>query len=175
MLPNNQQITTLHNLLDYDAGKFVSAEIELQKSLEHWISKASSLKLKAVLQRYLDFVNRQLQSMEEFFEKEDEIISMSITNKIMLAFIEDTDEKLSLCTDAEVKDACILAGVQAINHFKISTYGTAAAFADAIGMDEFATVFYEVEVKEKQIDSRLSQLANYEINAKAATPISLPG
>ena len=174
MAENNQLITTLHNLLDYDARKFTSAEVQLKNSLPEWISKAGSLKLKTVLQKYLDFVQQHIQKIEDFFE-EEKIDSLIITNGIMNAFIKEANEKLLNCTDAEVKDACLLASIQAINHFKISIYGTAAAFARALGMEKHAAVFHEAEVNEKKIDDRLSQLAEYEINKNARAPFALPG
>ena len=174
MAENNLTITTLHNLLDYDVSKFTSAEIQLKNSLPEWINKARSLKLKTVLQKYLDFVQQHVQKMELFFE-EEKISSLSLTNRVMKAFIEEAEEKLSSCIDAEVKDACLLACIQAINHFKISSYGTAAAFANALDMEKHAAVFHEAEVNEKQIDDRLSQLAEHEINIKAKAPIILPG
>mgnify|MGYP001619776786 FL=1 len=158
MTEDNQPISTLHNLLDYDARKFTSAEIQLKKSLPGWINQAGSLKLKTVLQKYLDFVQQHVQKMETFFE-EEKISSLSLANRVMVAFIEEAGEKLNSCTDAEVKDACLLACIQAINHFKISTYGTAAAFAKTLGMENHAAIFHEAEVNEKQIDDRLSQLA----------------
>jgi ferritin-like metal-binding protein YciE len=172
MAENNQTITTLHNLLDYDARKFTSAEIGLKNSLPDWIAKAGSLKLKTVLQKYLDFVQQHIKKMESFFEEEN-ISSLNLTNRVMQAFIEDTNEKQNACTDTEVKDASLLACIQAINHFKISMYGTAAAFAKALGMEKQATVFHEAEISEKQIDDRLSQLAEFEINVKAKTPIAI--
>jgi len=174
MAENNQTITNLHNLLDYDARKFTSAEIQLKNSLPEWINKAGSLKLKTVLQKYLDFVQQHVQNLEGFYE-EEKIVSLSLTNRVMQAFIEEAEEKLANCTDAEVKDACLLACIQAINHFKISSYGTAAAFANTLGMEKQAAVLHEAEVNEKQIDDRLSQLAEHEINIKAKTPIVLPG
>jgi ferritin-like metal-binding protein YciE len=170
MAENNQTISTLHHLLDYDARKFTSAEIQLKNSLPDWIAKTGSLKLKTVLQKYLDFVDKHIQSMEGFFEEEN-INSLSVGNRVMQAFIEEANEKQHACTDAEVKDACLLACIQAINHFKISMYGTAAAFANTLGMEKQAAVFHEAEVSEKQIDDRLSQLAEFEINAKAKIPI----
>ncbi len=88
---------------------------------------------------------------------------------------QDTNEKLLMCADAEVTDACLLASVQMINHFKISAYGTAAAFANTLGMDAAAIFFHKAEVHEKQIDDRLTQLAQYEINFRAKSPIVLPG
>lgn len=163
MTQNTPNITTLHNLLDDDARKFTSAEIQLSNSLPEWINKAGSLQLKTVLQKYLSFVQQHVQKMDDFYE-EAQISSLSPTNRIMYAYIEETDEKLSSCNDAAIKDACLLASVQAINHFKISTYGTAAAFAKALGMEKQAAVFHEASINEKQIDDRLSQLAEHEIN-----------
>jgi ferritin-like metal-binding protein YciE len=172
MSENIKPITTLHNLLDYDASKFTCAEIHLRNSLPGWIDKTGSLMLKTVLQKYLDFIEQNVQNMEVFFEQED-ISALNLNNRIMQAFIDETDEKLMSCSDPEIKDACLLAGVQAINHYKISIYGTAAAFARALEMEKHAAIFYEAEGNEKQIDSRLSQLAEFEINKKAKTPIVL--
>src|SRR5688572_1400207 len=148
MTENNLTITNLHDLLDFDARKFTSAEIQLKHGLNEWIGRANSLKLKTVLQKYLEFVQQHVQKLEVFFEAE-QISSLSSSNKIMKSFIEETEEKLNNCTDAEVKDACLLASVQSINHFKISLYGTAAAFAKELSMEKFASVFHEAEINEK--------------------------
>lgn len=174
MKESNKPIATLHDLLDHNSQKFTAAEIELRSSLPLWIREAGSVKLKAVLQKYQDFVQEHVEKFSAFFE-EEKISSLSVSNKIMLAFIEETNEKLNDCADQQVKDACLLACVQGINHFKISLYGTAAAFAKALEMEKFASVFHEAEVNEKQIDDRLSQLAEHEINISAKTPIVLPG
>ena len=125
------------------------------------------------MQKYLEFVEQHSKKIEEFL-KEEKISSLGLTNRVMQAFIEEVNERLSDCTDPEVKDACLLAGIQVINHFKISTYGTAAAFSNALGMEKVAALFHEAEINEKQIDDRLSQLAQNEINIKAKAPILLP-
>lgn len=174
MEKNNQTISTLHNLLDYDARNFISAEIHLEKNLHEWINKATSLQLKGILQKYLGFVQQHEQRMNEFYEDE-KINSISITNRIMQAFIDETNQKLANCQDLEIKDACLLACVQAINHYKISCYGTACAFAHVLGMEKQSNIFRNAEINEKQIDDRLSQLAEHEINSKAKAPIVLPG
>ena len=98
MAENNQTITTLHNLLDYDARKFTSAEIQLKNSLPEWINKAGSLQLKTVLQKYLDFVRLNIQTLEGFYEAE-EISSLSFTNRVMQACIKESNVKLVNCTD----------------------------------------------------------------------------
>jgi len=172
MSENNLTITTLHDLLDVDGRKFISAEVQLKKVLPHWINVASSIKLKSVFQRYLDFVEQHIENMQTFYE-EEHINSLSLHNKIMEAFIGEAEDKLKICTDAAVKDACLLAGVQSINHFKISIYGTAAAFADLLSLERTSVVFHQASVNEKQIDDRLTQLAQFEINSKAKAPIEL--
>lgn len=174
MKEDKLNINTLHNLLDDDARKFMIAEVQLLNVLPEWIRIAVSIKLKTVLQKYRDHVQQHIEKMEGFIESED-IRSLSITNRVMNAFIVEAEEKMGNCSDAFIKDACLLAAVQAINHYKISMYGTAAAFAKALGMDMPSRVFHEAEINEKQIDDRLSQLAEHEINISARNPIVLPG
>lgn len=170
--PIRPSIATLHELLDFEARKFTNAEIQLKKILPDWINRSASLKLKEVLQKYKDYIDEHIEKLDDFFIAE-EISSLSRMNGIMHAFIEEISEKLKYCSDNEVKDACLLAGIQSINHFKISTYGTAAAFAKTLDMGKAAEIFHEAEVNEKQIDDRLSQLAKFEINNKARAPITL--
>lgn len=164
------KISTLHNLLDDNARKFTVAEIHLQKTIPHWISKATSVKLKTILQKYEDVIKSHVSKLEKFFEEES-IAYLSVTNRIMHAFIEEGEETINNCKDVSVRDACLLATIQNINHYKISCYGTAAAFANALDMHKTASLFHEAEVNEKQIDDRLSQLAEHEINIDAKAPI----
>ena len=173
MTNDQQTVTNLHHLLDYDARKFLRGEILLQQKMPDWINAAESLKLKMVLQKYHDLVQEHIRVLEEFFETE-QIGSISLENRVMQAFVEDAREKIAVCEDAAIKDACLLACIQTINHYKISMYGTAAAFANALGMEKQAGVFHKVEVDEKQVDDRLSQLAEHEVNILARTPIVLP-
>ncbi|MDE3212661.1 MAG: DUF892 family protein [Bacteroidota bacterium] len=173
MTEETLSITNIQDLLDYNARKFTSAEIQLKNKLPQWINVVSSVQLKTVLLRYMDFITNHVKELETFFQKES-INSISVSNPVMKAFIEETEEKLSHCTDLEVKEACILACIQSINHFKISMYGTAAAFSNTIGLEDQAALFHKAEVNEKQIDDRLSQLAEHEINQKAKAPLVIP-
>lgn len=165
-----QPISTLHQLLDYNTGQFTSAEIQLLRSLPGWSMATESLKLRGILEKYQVFVLQHLEKLEEFI-KEEEINALSLGNRVMQAHLVEAEEKMRNCTDPDVKDACLLAAVQSINHYKICMYGTAAAFALALGMEKYAAVFHEAEVNEKQIDDRLTQLAEHEINTRAKAPV----
>jgi ferritin-like metal-binding protein YciE len=165
-------ITTLHQLLNYDVCKLADAEVKLSTSLPGWTHQVGSIQLKIILQQYLTFVERHVRKLDVFFE-EEKTSSFCPPNRVMQALIAETNEMLVCCLQQEVRDVSLLACLQAINHFKISSYGTAAAFANALGMGKAAVIFHEAEVSEKYIDDQLSQLAEYEINRKAKTPFIL--
>ena len=172
-MENKNTISTLHQLLDFNSQHFIVGEVHLKKSMHEWISKASSVKLKAVFQKYLEHIEQNVKSFEIFIN-EEKMNLISNENKILNTLIEDTDKKFELCSDVEIKDACLLASVQVINHYKICIYGTAAAYANTLDMQEAAKSFKMAEINEKKIDDRLSQMAEFEINKKATTPIVLP-
>jgi len=169
----NNTINTIHNLIDYQISKFLSTEVELKNTLPKWINEASSLQLKTVLQKYIGFINQHIKAIEDFIT-EEQIVMVPSSDPIMLAFINQTDECLSYCKNAEIKDACLLASIQGINHYKISIYGTASSFADLLELTKFAAILHEADINEKHIDDRLTQLAKYEINNKAKSPIAMP-
>ncbi len=151
----------------------MAAEIQLKHSMAEWITGAGSVQLKMVLQKYSGFVDQHVQKLAEFTEEEN-LNSIATTDQVMKAFVDEANQKNKLCTDAEVRDASLLASVQLINHFKISMYGTATAFAKELNLEQAAAVFHEMEINEKHIDDRLSQLAGFEINKKAHTTIVIP-
>lgn len=174
MTTPDSSISNLHQLLKMDICRQASAEVQLQKVLPAWNILASAPKLKEFIRKYLDFVVLQKKELDQFIEQEN-INQLPLCNRVIQAFIQETEEKTGLCSDPEVKDACLLSCIQEINHYKISAYGTAAAFAKTLGMEATALVFHKAEVNEKQIDDRLTQLAEFEINLKARAPIVLPG
>jgi ferritin-like metal-binding protein YciE len=173
MKNQNKSIITLHDLLDFDARKFYHAEIQLRNILPEWTNRVTNLKLQDVLHKYHANITHQVGLLEGFFTNE-KFFPLAGENRVMRAFIEELSEKLSSCADAPVRDACLLAGIQEINHYKISLYGTAAAFTGQLGMADAAEIFRQAEIHEKQTDDRLSQLAGFEVNAAAKTPLALP-
>src|SRR5471030_2267281 len=99
IMETNSNITILRNLLDEDARKFTCAEIQLKNNMEVWIKEAGSLQLKAVLRKYLNYINEHVKKLQAFFEEEN-INFISVDNLVMNAFIGETNGKLAACTDA---------------------------------------------------------------------------
>ena len=165
-------IKTLNNLLDYDAGRFTAAEVLLRNFLQDAEVKARSLAFKTVIIKYRDTVNQNIENLDLVISAED-IHAMGATSPVMKSLISETEEKLGYCTEPTVQDAILLAGIQAINHHKICVYGTAAAYANMLEMSGHARLFHDAEIKEKQIDDRLTQLAAFEINRNANSPVAI--
>lgn len=169
---NSITISGLRDLLIFNIQSLINTEMQLKNVIPDWIDKTVSLKMKMVLQKYLEMIQEHIEKLNSFLGNE-QVSFLPGNNPVTAAFIHETNLLLTKCTDAEVKDAGLLACVQNINHFKISIYGTSAAFANALDMDTASPLFREAEINEKQIDDRLSQLAEHEINVKARTPIIL--
>ncbi len=172
MAKSKPTISNLNDLLIYDYSKFTDFEQGLRQVLPGWILQANSLKLKTILQRYLYYAEQHFKQVEGLIERKTSA-SNGKKAKTVGKMIEEINDKLSVCVDPEVKDACLLAAIQAINHYKISMYGTAASFANALELKKAAKLFYAAEVSEKQIDKRLSELAEQEVNLRAKVPLAL--
>lgn len=167
-------INNLHDLVDFKGLKLFGAERLLENVLPEWINKATSVALKNVLRRYLDFIQLNIDSLKDF-TTEEAITKLSRANNVMQSFIIDTREQLSNCTDAEVRDACLLSCIQSINHYKINGYGTVAAFAKALDNKKASGIFHQAKLNEEEIDHTLTQLAKSEINNNARNNVLLPG
>ena len=172
MAKSKPVISNLNDLLTYEYSKFTDFEQGLKQELPGWILQANSLKLKTILHRYLYYAEQHFKQVESLVD--GKVAGSHVKNgKTIEMIIEDINDKLSVCADPEVKDACLLAAIQAINHYKISMYGTAASFANALDLKKVAKLFYAAEVSEKQIDKRLSELAEQEVNHRAKVPLAL--
>jgi ferritin-like metal-binding protein YciE len=167
-------ITNLQQLLDDDVLQLVNAEYQLKNTLQDWIIKASALPLKAVLQKYASIVDRHASELTHYC-KELDLTDLPQPNRLIQSLIEGITNQTGRCVDVEVRDAALLSNIQLITHCKICMYGSIAAFAQALDMSAQAAIFHELEVNEKQIDDRLSQLAAFEINPRAKAPVVLPG
>lgn len=159
-------IETLAELLKLNTAELLAGELVLREQLPYWIEKAGSFPLKAVLQRYQEYVQQHLQKLQSLPPDPDSRpVQAGAMITSLVRYINDT---LKYCSRKEVADAALLAGVQDINHFKISGYGTLASFAKELALETLADDFFEMEINEKHIDDRLSQLALYDINRNAA-------
>jgi ferritin-like metal-binding protein YciE len=77
--------------------------------------------------------------------------------------IEDVD-------DDAVRDAGLVAAGQAAEHYEIARYGTLAAWAQLLGLDDAVELLNKTLVEEKKADELLTSIAANGVNEAAAEP-----
>jgi ferritin-like metal-binding protein YciE len=161
-MKNEFNLLILHNLLDYDSSRYISAEMQFKNSLPCWINQAGSAELRTLMLKYLNMVQQHIFKIKKESDA-GKLSAISLTNGLMRTYIEEADEKLIYCQGTE-KDACLLACLQHINRYKISKYAVAATFANALEVEEVVDLFLEMEADEKIFYDQLLQLTKYQIN-----------
>jgi ferritin-like metal-binding protein YciE len=165
----HSSIVSLTDLLALEANRIMQGEKELIGALPTWIQRVTSPKLRGILTQYQNYIEHHAEEMTNYFIQQPETSMWK--NRVMRALIDDTNDKLKRCADSEIYDACLLAAVQEINHYKISIYGTVTAFFNELGQRETASIFLRAEKDEKRIDEQLSYQAHFNINELAKAPV----
>ena len=87
----------------------------------------------------------------------------------MAGIVEEGSDVLAEEFDEDVMDAAIIAAAQRAEHYEIAAYGTAAAWAEALGLAEVADLLGQTLEEEKAADQKLTELAERGINAAATS------
>ncbi len=142
------------------------AEKAILKALPKMAKKATSEKLRAAFEDHLEQTEEQVARLEEIFA----MLNKPARAKRCAAMDGITEEASEIMQEAEddtVRDAGMLAAAQAVEHYEISRYGTLAAWAGKLGMDDAVKLLQTTLQEEKDTDAKLSQLAISEINIAA--------
>ena len=149
------------------------AEKQLVKALPKMAEAASSDDLRDALQTHLTETENQVSRLEQVFELLDEKPRAKPCAG-MAGIIEEGSDVLKEGGEPAVLDACIIASAQRAEHYEIAAYGTAAAWADGLGLTDVAGLLRETLEEEKAADEKLTMLAEAGINAAAGSDEDAP-
>lgn len=158
-----------HNLRDAlveEIRDLYNAEKQLVKALPKMVKGASSDELRAAFEAHLEETEGQVTRLERVFELLDEKPRGKHCAG-MAGIIEEGADTLSEDMEDAVKDAALIAGAQRAEHYEIAAYGTAIAWAEALGLSDVAEALTETLEEEKAADVKLSALAESGINEAA--------
>jgi len=82
--------------------------------------------------------------------------------------IEEANDIIGEIDDKNVLDAALIAAAQAVEHYEMTRYGTLIAWAKQLGRSDCASILQQTLDEEKATDSKLTQLAERQVNRKAA-------
>jgi ferritin-like metal-binding protein YciE len=143
------------------------AEHQITKALPKMAKAATNPDLKAAFEEHLAQTENQITRLEQVFEA----IGKKATRKTckgMKGLIEEGAEIMQEDAEPEVLDAGLIAAAQKVEHYEISAYGTAAAYANMLGESQAAGLLKETLDEEKMTDEKLTKLAESTVNVQAA-------
>ncbi|GJE42339.1 ferritin-like domain-containing protein [Methylobacterium soli] len=160
-------IKTMDDLFTHMLQDIYYAEQQITKALPKMIDKAGEPQLKQSFEKHLRETEGQIKRLDQAFEqlgKPAKGVECAAINGI----ISETKEIMSDVGDQKVLDAALIAGAQAVEHYEITRYGTIIAYAKQLGHDNVATLLGQTLDEERATDKILTDLAEANVNRKAA-------
>lgn len=135
------------------------AEKQIIKALPKMAKAAQHEELKDAFETHLEETERQVQRLEEVFEKFGE----KVKGKKCLGMQGLIKEGEDLIKEDE-GDAALIAAAQKIEHYEIATYGSLVSWAKLLQQNEAADLLEETLEEEKATDEKLTETAESAIN-----------
>ena len=161
-----EDIFDLYDLMLEQLRDLYDGEIQQTKFLKKLMEAPESFELSEFLAYHLRETQQQIERIEEVFEILKENPDGESCDGIK-GLIEETRKLVKRCANEEVRDAALVTAIQHINHYEMAGYGTAVAYAKALGRHELAELLLETLREEKRADMGLSDLAENQINPDA--------
>jgi ferritin-like metal-binding protein YciE len=167
------KMNSLSNLLAHEIVDLYSAEEQIIEALPKMIEKAQNQELKKALKEHLKVTEQQkkrLEKVHKLIKQEDGSSEEELGDtecKGMKGLIEEGKKAMEEEMEPDVMDAAIIASAQKIEHYEISGYGTARAFAREVGMSEVEKLLQQTLDEEYLADDLLTELAVGQVNDEA--------
>jgi len=163
----SRDIKTLDDLFVHQLRDIYYAEKQIVQALPEMIEKAKDPGLKQGFEAHLGETKNHVKRLEQVFKMHG-VEAKGVECPAIDGIIEEADEIAGEVDDTKVLDAALIAAAQAVEHYEITRYGTLIAWAKQLGRPDCASVLEETLKEEKAADSKLTSLAERNVNVKAA-------
>jgi ferritin-like metal-binding protein YciE len=143
-----------------------NAEHQITKALPQMSKKAASPELKTAFDSHLQQTQNQIERLERVFQR----IQKSPRGKKcagMEGLLQEGEEVLKEDMEPIVRDSALIAAAQKVEHYEVSAYGTAIAWARLLGDDEAVNLFKQTLNEESEADEKLTKIAEGGVNEAA--------
>lgn len=163
-LPTTEtQTCQIMALLEAELKNIYWTEQALIQTLPKMIRDASSQHLTIALENHLKETRNHVVRLEEVFESLQKE-SQSVPDDSMSEMLENAELFISGTEKGALRDAGIISFCQKIEHYEMATYTTLRQFADALEMEDVATLLETTLNEEKMADITLTRIAVSYIN-----------
>jgi ferritin-like metal-binding protein YciE len=143
------------------------AEKQLLKALPKLAKNSTNEQLAAGFEKHLKETEGHVERLEKVFDIIGETPRAKTCDAI-LGIIAEGQEVIEKVDDDAVRDAGLAAAGQAAEHYEIARYGTLAAWAQLLGLDDAVELLNETLAEEKKADELLTSIAADGVNEAAA-------
>ncbi|HRE51045.1 MAG TPA: ferritin-like domain-containing protein [Flavitalea sp.] len=143
------------------------AEKHLTKALPKMKKAATTEALKDAIEEHLEQTEEHVSRLEQVFEMLDKKAqakkcdAMEGLVKEAESVVEETE------SGTMTRDVGIIISAQKVEHYEIAAYGGLTQLAHTMGLEDVASVLGQTLDEEKQADSKLSEIAENDINWEA--------
>jgi ferritin-like metal-binding protein YciE len=163
----SKDIKTLDDLFVHQLQDVYYAERQIAQALPDMIEKATDAGLKRGLETHLGETRNHVKRLEQVFKMHG-AEAKGVECPAIDGIIEEADDIVGEVDDKNVLDAALIAAAQAVEHYEMTRYGTLIAWAKQLGRADCARILQQNLEEEKAADSKLTALAEKNVNVKAA-------
>ena len=163
----SKDIKTLDDLFVHTLRDIYYAEKQIVEALPKMIEKATAPELKAGFEKHLRETEGHVQRVEKVFDMHG-VEAEEVDCPAIDGILEEADEVSGEVEDKKVLDAALIASAQAVEHYEMTRYGTLIAWAKLLGREDCASVLAQNLQEEEATDTKLSDLAESQVNREAA-------
>ncbi|MFZ1721785.1 MAG: ferritin-like domain-containing protein [Microgenomates group bacterium] len=151
-------ISTLKELWHMELMDLYSAEKQILKALPKMIHSATNENLVTALEKHLE-ISMEHKARLETIGRDTNLTLDGHDCKGIEGIISEGEKMIASISDPDTRDAAIIASAQKVEHYEISGYGTAAAFAKQLEFNDAAHLLAETLNEEKNTNDELSGIA----------------
>jgi ferritin-like metal-binding protein YciE len=152
------KLNTLQDLLVHGVQDLYSAEQQLVEALPQMIAAASSDELRTALQEHFEQTRGHVSRLEDLLPM---VGAGGAAEKCegMEGLLREGQKVIKGQGDPMVKDAALIAAAQKVEHYEIAGYGTVAALADILDLDDAKDTLGQILDEEETADKLLTKIA----------------
>jgi ferritin-like metal-binding protein YciE len=162
------KVKSLRELFEIELRYAYDCERKLvDKGLPEMIRNANSPELRTALEHHLQETRNQVTRIESVFNALN-IQPNTKDNDILDEMISAAKDSISNFDESPLRDAALIINGNQVEHYEIALYGTLAAFARSLGLQNVVAPLETTLNEEKQADAKLTQIGERVMNPQAA-------
>jgi ferritin-like metal-binding protein YciE len=159
-------IRTFHDLLLHEMRDLYSAEHQILEALPRMADMAQDEDLRQAFLEHHKQTKGHIEKLERAF-RHLEVPPQEEFCEGIEGIIKEGENIKDEPMLPEVRDAALICAAQKVEHYEITGYGTAAAYARLMKHDKAADIFEAIRDEESDTDEKLTAIAESTVNPAA--------